>query len=85
MDCPATSGQARVVSDDHAGLKRAMEDEAIGKLLSDEPKEDDTPDGVYELTIEVNDQDRARKLIEQVLMSVDDPTKSFADPDIEVS
>jgi hypothetical protein len=51
-------------------LEEALEREELGRLLDGEP-EDDTPGGVYELALEVTDQERARAIVEEVLKSVE--------------
>jgi hypothetical protein len=62
-------------------LQDALEREAIGHLLDDEPNRDDAPAGVYELALEVSDQERAREVVEQVLKSVDGPVEPGPAPD----
>jgi hypothetical protein len=50
-------------------LGEALKREKLGRLLDGEPS-DDTPEGVYELALEVTDQERARALVEEVLKAV---------------
>lgn len=47
-------------------LGEALEREEVGCLL-DSDWEDDTPEGLYELALEVTDQERAREIVEEVL------------------
>lgn len=54
-----------------APLQEALARENLGRLVDDNPKEVETPDGVYELALEVRDVARARELVEEVLEAVD--------------
>jgi hypothetical protein len=51
-------------------LGEALEREELGRVL-DGDEEDDPPEGTYELSLEVTDQERARAVVEELLRSVD--------------
>jgi hypothetical protein len=48
----------------------ALERDKLGRLLPD-PVEDDPPKGMYQLALEVTDQQRVRTLVEELLRSID--------------
>ena len=54
-----------------APLRAALEREGVGWLLEGEPG-DDAPDRSYDLAISVNDEDRCRAMVADILRAIDE-------------
>jgi hypothetical protein len=45
--------------------------ESLGRILDDDPEDEPGAEGQYEFALEVTDQERAKKVVEEILNSVD--------------